>query len=714
MPISMPAGVVFSYNGWTFGPYCSTKVREEPVTSGDNRTVKYSRITIEVTGWITQNDIAIGSGAAATATVAAEVVTAITVTNGGSGYTEAPLVQISAPDVAGSPQATATATVSGGAVTAVTITNGGNGYTNPPTISFIAVSPGAGTIDSTMQTMRRALQAHGKALRYVNKGYGADLAINVPGGTVRDVAMGPRAGTLRWRPIGGAPIGCAGASFAWEVSTTIPECKTAIFGPGAGVFTEISFSVQYETAESGLVTITSSGRAEIPLSLNDAGNLDTNIDAYIRDVIPEVPSGFIRRMTRTLAPDRQSCQFTITDRQIEVPYPDNVVEIEMKHSIRQVKTAGVVWDNTINGTLRMDPAAPKGAAWSRFFAIVSNRMWQAGVVPAAGRPLIQFPRLQVTENLFKNSSDFSLSWQLLNVTYFNVFAKAGLWLPLQTTNFTTWNASLATSALAKLGILGKRFDNGAEVIIDACTYTRAGAGDTGGGDWGGDSGGDTGGGDWGIADVAPADVVAAADSNLPTNLDISPADFFAPADEGLGGSSSTTPPTILLPPSAGGLGGMEPVEPDQSWFDWRCTVSRIGDHHTVRHKPLAGTVTYQPPGVNPAGAVTPVIKDTSAPSFGVTNDTADIIQQTASPSFRLRLRGFAIRVGFRINPPKLISFGGVTPVLQHENVAEATLGQPMDLPLYRLEWDLIYLLPQPPAAVDVLANPLDQTDGTQV
>ena len=37
---------------------CHTKVREEPVTSGDNRTVKYSRITIDVTGWITQNDIA--------------------------------------------------------------------------------------------------------------------------------------------------------------------------------------------------------------------------------------------------------------------------------------------------------------------------------------------------------------------------------------------------------------------------------------------------------------------------------------------------------------------------------------------------------------------------------------------------------------------------------------------------------------------------------
>ena len=72
--------------------------------------------------------------AAATTTVANGNVTAITVINGGSGYTSAPGVTVSAP--ASGNTATATATVSGGFLTAITINSGGSGYTTAPTISI--------------------------------------------------------------------------------------------------------------------------------------------------------------------------------------------------------------------------------------------------------------------------------------------------------------------------------------------------------------------------------------------------------------------------------------------------------------------------------------------------------------------------------------------------------------------------------------------------
>ena len=72
--------------------------------------------------------------AAATTTVANGEVTAITVINGGSGYTLGPAVTISAPPSGNT--ATATATVSGGFLTAITITSGGSGYTTAPTISI--------------------------------------------------------------------------------------------------------------------------------------------------------------------------------------------------------------------------------------------------------------------------------------------------------------------------------------------------------------------------------------------------------------------------------------------------------------------------------------------------------------------------------------------------------------------------------------------------
>jgi hypothetical protein len=72
-------------------------------------------------------------------------VTAITRTAGGTGYTVAPTVNISAPTTAGGTQATATCTVTAGVVdTAFTITNPGSGYVEQPTITFTPVSGGSG------------------------------------------------------------------------------------------------------------------------------------------------------------------------------------------------------------------------------------------------------------------------------------------------------------------------------------------------------------------------------------------------------------------------------------------------------------------------------------------------------------------------------------------------------------------------------------------
>ena len=66
-------------------------------------------------------------------------ISAITVTAGGSGYTSAPTVAISAD--AGS-SATATATISGGAVTAISVTGAGSGYNNGATVT---ISGGGGS-----------------------------------------------------------------------------------------------------------------------------------------------------------------------------------------------------------------------------------------------------------------------------------------------------------------------------------------------------------------------------------------------------------------------------------------------------------------------------------------------------------------------------------------------------------------------------------------
>ncbi|UOF81557.1 baseplate wedge initiator [Bacteriophage sp.] len=60
----------------------------------------------------------------------------IGIVSGGSGYTSAPAVVISAPNQTGGVQAQAVATITANAVSSITLTEAGSGYTSPPTISF--------------------------------------------------------------------------------------------------------------------------------------------------------------------------------------------------------------------------------------------------------------------------------------------------------------------------------------------------------------------------------------------------------------------------------------------------------------------------------------------------------------------------------------------------------------------------------------------------
>lgn len=87
-----------------------------------------------------------GAVASATRNATTGVITALSIQDGGAGYTVAPTVSIVGGNGTG---AAATATVSGGAVTAINVTNGGSGYGVAPTLIFTGGggSGAAGTVN---------------------------------------------------------------------------------------------------------------------------------------------------------------------------------------------------------------------------------------------------------------------------------------------------------------------------------------------------------------------------------------------------------------------------------------------------------------------------------------------------------------------------------------------------------------------------------------
>ena len=132
-PVSIPLDFKLQLPIWTMK---NLALALFGTNSGANAggTVASEALTVYTDGGMTrlQN---FGLTGAPTLNTAAGIVTGVTISAGGAGYTSAPTVTFSAAP-AGGVTATGTAVINGGAVTAILITNPGQGYTAAPTITL--------------------------------------------------------------------------------------------------------------------------------------------------------------------------------------------------------------------------------------------------------------------------------------------------------------------------------------------------------------------------------------------------------------------------------------------------------------------------------------------------------------------------------------------------------------------------------------------------
>jgi len=143
------------------GAYITELTRGDPEGIGNNLSVEKEDGTIQplgiiegtyvLKGFITNMRGDAGTGAAAVATISGGVVTAITVIDGGTGYTVAPTVTITGVGTG----ATATASISGGAVSSIAVTAGGTGYTSTPAVTI----SGGNTIITKLRQWKSQAQA---------------------------------------------------------------------------------------------------------------------------------------------------------------------------------------------------------------------------------------------------------------------------------------------------------------------------------------------------------------------------------------------------------------------------------------------------------------------------------------------------------------------------------------------------------------------------
>jgi hypothetical protein len=171
--------------------------------------------------------------------------TTVTITNGGTGYTKAPILQISAPPAGGVP-ATATATLTAGVITGVTVTNQGAGYTAAPTITVVNAN-GDTTGSGAILTVNATLSGSGTvtAITIANNGAGMTAVPTIsfsPASTTAATAVM----CLTMTSISGASgTGYTNAAVAPLIATsgitagtptlTNPEISTGVFVPRPAV-----------------------------------------------------------------------------------------------------------------------------------------------------------------------------------------------------------------------------------------------------------------------------------------------------------------------------------------------------------------------------------------------------------------------------------------------------------------------------------------------
>lgn len=144
-----------------------------------------------------------------------------------------------------------------------------------------------------------------------------------------------------------------------------------------------------------------------------------------------------------------------------------------------------------------------------------------------------------------------------------------------------------------------------------------------------------------------------------------------------------------------------------SWVDYRCTLEVFLDPGTALHKPLPQgapqqDATYPPlASIDSLGSVDVYDNQMNSQTGGVHTkgvfDFQDIVQRMASSTYRFLLRGWALRAGYQIPIPKLVSVAGVPAIpAEYQHGFNDLVGNYSGIPLWFARWELWYYVVVPP------------------
>src|SRR3990167_4403597 len=556
--------------------------------------------------------------------------------------------------------------------------------------------------DPLWSQMRYVLQQPGLRLTYSDRGFSKFTVDQTDVSAMSDVCNGPHPELLEFIPLGAR----LAARVVWKCAICLPEIKSGsgrFQSPFSRGILAFNWSTNLKFGDDGYADYSVKGELEIARVLGRRDNLE-NYRAYTE---PQLPAGF-KPTERVFDTDdaKSKIQFYYSFHELPpMGIPINCTRASGSYRVANEGTTTMTgrWTASLRASYVNVPRGPRREVYMRFLGLLRDRLQdidtfatgvgiavaavapgpvnvavnaQGNVVAAAGtmHPIIR--KFTISEGLYEDShtNSFECSWTMFT-SFRNLFQACGAWRrmadcagQLGTNGKDVWVTNMA-SIVGYTSWYDYGFRPQAEVVVSP-----------------------------NIAAIGPITPVGKGAMTGPTfDQNSQTTDDVRACTAGAGLTRfGVDPDTGASPDDAVRIPGLP--SPEESWLNYQLEFITDLDPGMAIHKPLPQTDDP----VDTLGAVDIFgVKPENYTKNGVNTNSSssskDVVQRMATSTYRVALRGFGTRAGYKVPVPDLKVFGGsaVTPGKQRV-IGPPIIANYSGIPIYMTAWVLWYEVPVPP------------------
>jgi hypothetical protein len=516
------------------------------------------------------------------------------------------------------------------------------------------------------------LQTHGAAFRFEGRGLGNP---NINTGQMKDVAWGPKPGPVQIETHGKQAV-----KLTWSVTFCIPKCPQ---GKYEFWFMEFNYTVSHELDDCGFVRRVIAGHLQIPMTRKYPKDqtLPDSVDLYREKIEPPVMDQF----RRTYGPfvtseDRRRLDFSFTDEEMPGdPLPEGVVEATLSETSDSSSKGLRQWNHTVEGTYRLAARTSQRVAVLAFLDFICVKqlpLWKKefakeigqGAEKEAGVIIPTSFSITNPNHYGKPEARLRMSFQAVG-SLSRMLAAFDHFKPVPGSDWKRWQTSIRRGTGGAYGSLRLVFDTSAERFGDLCSPLPL---------------------------LKPNKILSQVAQPKSTGYEALIAQLFKPPEESASWVSYSS--AFYLETDDGTA--VPALIPDRVLEGKEDVFGRVDSLAGRAWNGIDGGRLPAFPGAGSNGIV------------GVlsSNETPSATRRT-EPQVILYLRGSAVRAGYPIDPPRLLTVNGVKAIPANRRDRGEGFARDVranfGVPIHRAGWNLRYVLESmPKGALPAPPNPM--------